>query len=84
VRTTIDKAGRVVISAAVGARAGLAPGTELDVVVDGFSVRLVRRVPGPTLVKVGSRLVARPAVPLDQLPNLDPAALVSAERSRWP
>jgi len=33
-RTTIDKAGRVVIPAAVRARAGLRPGTSLDVLVD--------------------------------------------------
>jgi AbrB family looped-hinge helix DNA binding protein len=83
-KTTIDKAGRVVIPAAVRARAGLTPGTELEVVADGFSVRLVRSVAGPTLVRVGKRLVARPSVPLDQLPDLDLAALVSEERDRWP
>lgn len=83
-KTTIDKAGRVVIPAAIRARVGLTPGAELDVVVDGFSVRLVRSVPGPKLVRVGTRLVARPSVALDQLPDLDLAALVSEERDRWP
>ena len=33
-RSTIDKAGRVVIPAAVRERAGLVPGTELNVTVD--------------------------------------------------
>ncbi len=83
-KTTIDKAGRVVIPAAIRARAGLGPGTELEVVLDGFAVRLVRAVPGPRLVRVGQRLVARPSVPLDQLPAVDLAALVSEERDRWP
>ncbi len=83
-RTTIDRAGRVVIPAAIRRRAGLKPGTELEVVVDDTSVRLLRRVPGPRLVRVGGRLVARPTVAQDRLPAIDPAALVEEERSRWP
>ncbi len=83
-RTTIDKAGRVVIPASIRARAGLGPGTELEVVLDGFSVRLVRAVPGPKLVEVDGRLVARPSVPPAALPDVDLAALVAEERDRWP
>jgi AbrB family looped-hinge helix DNA binding protein len=47
--TTTDKAGRVVIPAGVRAKAGLRPGTQREVLVEDFSVRLVRRVPGPKL-----------------------------------
>ena len=84
-KATIDKAGRVVIPAPVRRRAGLAPGTQLDVVVEAdASVRLVRKVAGPRLVRVGGRLVARPQVARGKLPELDLAALVEDERKRWP
>ena len=83
-KTTIDKAGRVVIPAAIREKAGFKPGTELDVVMDDVSVRLIRRVPGPKLVRVGKRLVARPTVPAGKLPRLDLADVVGRERDRWP
>jgi len=84
VKTTIDKAGRVVIPAAVRDRAGLKPGTELEISVDEFGVRLERVAPGPRLVKVGRRMVARPTVPAGARPTIDVAALVEEERNRWP
>jgi AbrB family looped-hinge helix DNA binding protein len=83
-KTTIDKAGRVVIPAAIRERAGLAPGAELEVTVDDTSIRLARVAPGPRLVKVGKRLVARPTVPPDARPSIDIGTLVEDERSRWP
>ena len=83
-RTTIDKAGRVVIPAAVRERAGLTPGTALEVTVDDTGVRIERVAPGPRLVKVGRRLVARPTAPTGSRPVLDIAALVEDERNRWP
>ncbi|MGH9368712.1 MAG: AbrB/MazE/SpoVT family DNA-binding domain-containing protein [Thermoanaerobaculia bacterium] len=83
-RATIDKAGRVVIPAPLRERAGLRPGAELEIVLDDTSVRIFRRVPGPRLVRVGRRLVARPSVPARSLPTLDVAALVEEERNRWP
>jgi AbrB family looped-hinge helix DNA binding protein len=83
-RTTIDKAGRVVIPAAIRRRAGLRPGTEIEVVADDVSVRLLRRVPGPRIVKQGRRLVARPTASARDLPAVDVAALVEEERNRWP
>lgn len=43
-RTTIDKAGRVIIPAAVRARLGLVPGP-VDIVIDGTGVRI--DVPAP-------------------------------------
>jgi AbrB family looped-hinge helix DNA binding protein len=83
-RTTIDKAGRVVIPAAFRERMGLRPGTELRITVDEFGVRLERVAPGPRLVKVGRRLVARPTAAVDSRPTVDVAALVEDERNRWP
>jgi AbrB family looped-hinge helix DNA binding protein len=83
-RTTIDKAGRVVIPAVVRERAGLAPGTALEVTVDELGIRLERVAAGPRLIKVGRRLVARPTVGADARPALDIAALVEEERNRWP
>jgi AbrB family looped-hinge helix DNA binding protein len=83
-RTTIDKAGRVVIPAALRERAGLTPGSELEITEDDRGLRLERVAPGPRLVKVGRRLVARPTAPADSRPAVDIAALVEDERNRWP
>jgi len=83
-RTTIDKAGRVVIPASIRERAGLTPGTELEVVDDELGVRLQRVAPGPRLVRVGRRLVARPTVAAAARAQVDIAALVEDERNRWP
>jgi AbrB family looped-hinge helix DNA binding protein len=84
VKTTIDKAGRVVIPASIRERAGLAAGTELDVTLDDSAIRLERVAPGPRLVKVGRRLVARPTASPDARPAVDVAALIEEERNRWP
>jgi AbrB family looped-hinge helix DNA binding protein len=83
-QTTIDKAGRVVIPASIRDRAGLQPGATLEVSVDDTGIRLERVAAGPTLVRAGKRLVARPAVAADQQPPIDVAALVEEERNRWP
>jgi AbrB family looped-hinge helix DNA binding protein len=83
-RTTIDKAGRVVIPASIRDRAGLTPGSELEVTEDDLGVRLERVAPGPRLVRVGRRLVARPtAAPAGRV-SVDVASLVEDERNRWP
>jgi AbrB family looped-hinge helix DNA binding protein len=82
--TTIDKAGRVVIPAAARERAGLRAGTVLQITVDEFGVRLEPRAPGPRLVRVGRRLVARPTVKPDERPAVDLAGLIEDERNRWP
>lgn len=74
----------MVIPAAVRERAGLTPGTELEVVLDDLSIRLVRSVPGPKLVRVGKRLVARPTAPKARRPSVDIARWVEEERNRWP
>ena len=83
-RTTIDKAGRVVIPAAIRERAGLGPGAEVEITEDEIGLRLQRVAPGPRLVKIGRRRVARPTVPADRRPRVDIAAVVEDERNRWP
>lgn len=83
-KTTIDKAGRVVIPAAVRAKVGLQPGAEIHVLVEEGSIRLVRAVPRSKLVRVGKRLVARPTADSRSLPLVDVAALIEEERNRWP
>jgi AbrB family looped-hinge helix DNA binding protein len=83
-KTTIDKAGRVVIPAAIRAKAGLTPGIELEVTYDQVAVRLEPKAPGPKLVRVGNRLVARPVLAAEDRPHVDIAALVEEERNRWP
>jgi AbrB family looped-hinge helix DNA binding protein len=83
-RTTIDKAGRIVIPAAIRERAGLAPGAEVEITEEEVGVRLQRVAPGPRLVKIGRRRVARPTVAADARPRIDIAAIVEDERNRWP
>ena len=83
-RTTIDKAGRVVIPAGIRDRAGFVPGAQLEISVDELGVRIERVAPGPRLVKVGRRTVARPTTASDARPSVDVAALIEEERNRWP
>lgn len=82
-RTTIDKAGRVVIPAALRDRAGLTPGATLVVTLDEDGIRLRRSAPPPRLVRVGRRLVAKPAS-REGAPVIDIARMVEDERNRWP
>ena len=65
-------------------RLGLTAGTELKVSLDDGGVRLERVASAPRLIKVGRRLVARPTVAHAQRMDIDVAALVEEERSRWP
>lgn len=84
-KATIDKAGRVVIPAALRERAGLSAGTEIEITQqDETALRLERVAPGPKLVRVGRRLVARPSAASKARPPVDVAALIEEERSRWP
>ena len=83
-RTTIDKAGRVVIPAGIRDRAGLTAGSEIEITADELGIRIERVAAGPRLVRVGRRLVARPTVSRDARPAIDVAALVEDERNRWP
>ena len=83
-RTTIDKAGRVVIPAGIRDRVGLTAGSEIEITVDDLGIRIERVAAGPRLVRVGRRLVARPTVSRDARPPVDIATLVEDERNRWP
>jgi AbrB family looped-hinge helix DNA binding protein len=83
-RSTIDKAGRLVIPATVRDRAGLVPGSVVEITSDDAGVRIERVAPGPRLIKIGRRLVARPTARVEERPSVDVAELVEAERSRWP
>jgi AbrB family looped-hinge helix DNA binding protein len=83
-RTTIDKAGRVVIPAGIRERAGLRAGSEIEITADELGIRIERVAAGPRLIRVGRRLVARPTVSRDDRPLVDVAALVEDERNRWP
>lgn len=83
-KTTIDKAGRVVIPSPIRRRALLRAGTALEVTYEDGALKLVRSVPAPRLVRVGRRLVAKPTVPAGKRPQVDMPALVEEERNRWP
>ena len=74
----------MVIPAAVRERAGLSAGSQLEITEDDIGIRLERVAPGPKLVKIGRRLVARPTVGRDDRPAIDIAALIEDERNRWP
>jgi len=74
----------VVIPAPLRERAGLVAGTELDISLDEAGLRLERVAPGPRLVRVGRRLVARPSASAPARPAVDVAALIEDERNRWP
>ncbi|HUP64040.1 MAG TPA: AbrB/MazE/SpoVT family DNA-binding domain-containing protein [Thermoanaerobaculia bacterium] len=81
-QATIDKAGRVVIPREVREKAGFGPGTELEVVLEGYSVRLSRKAAGPRIEKRGKRLVARSTAKSESRPEVDLEALVREEREQ--
>ena len=83
-RATIDKAGRLVIPASIRDRAGLTPGTTLEITVDDSASGSSRSPRGRGWSKSGRRTVARPTSDVNTRPALDIAALVEDERNRWP
>ncbi|HEY2289703.1 MAG TPA: AbrB/MazE/SpoVT family DNA-binding domain-containing protein [Thermoanaerobaculia bacterium] len=82
--TTMDKAGRVLIPAEVRERLGWTAGTELEMVIEDYSIRLVRTLPGPQLVRRGERLVGRPQAAEGERAQVDVARLIEEERDRRP
>ena len=83
-KITIDRAGRVVIPSSIRSKAGLLPGCEIEVTYEDGSIKLVRCVSRPDIVRTNSRLVARPSAPPEQRPRMDAAELVEEERNRCP
>ena len=83
-KTTIDKAGRVVIPLVIRQKAMLDPGTEVEIEVDDRGVHLTRAVSGPTVVREHGRLIARPTADRASLPKIDIAAWIDEERERFP
>jgi len=83
-KTTIDKAGRVVIPSQIRSQMGLQAGMELEVHVQDFSICLRRAVSRPKLVRRNNRLVARPTVSAEDLTPIDISDVVRQERERWP
>ena len=82
-KTTIDKAGRVVIPAAIRERAGLTPGLEIDVrMSEAGDITISRPVPPPKLVKVAGMTVVRAQT--KNPPKIDVVKLIREERDRWP
>ena len=82
-KTTIDKAGRVVIPAMIRERAGLTPGIEIDVrVSESGDITISRPVPPPKLVKLGGVTVVRAQA--KNPPKIDVDKLIREERDRWP
>jgi AbrB family looped-hinge helix DNA binding protein len=82
-KTTIDKAGRVVIPATLRERAGLTPGAQIDVSIsEGGDITITRPVPPPKLVKVSGITVVRAQT--KNPPKVDVDKLIREERDRWP
>lgn len=81
-KTTIDKAGRVVIPAKIRREALLEPGTELRITYEGGAVRIERDVPPPRVEREGRFLRVRPTT--EDPPELDIPGMIRDERDRWP
>ncbi len=80
-KTTIDRAGRVVIPKAIRDRAGLQPGSELDIRLDNGVVEITPPAPKGRLVEEGGFLVweAAPGTPSIQPGDVRQAILDARE-----
>jgi len=78
---TIDRAGRVVIPAALRRKAGLEPGTPLVASYQNGTIQIERDVPAPKIENRGKRRIA---IPEKQGAAVDLATLVQEERDRRP
>jgi AbrB family looped-hinge helix DNA binding protein len=70
-KTTIDKAGRVVIPKKIRQKANLVPGTELEIRLENGTIELEPASVPMDLVRRGSLLVLAPRVPVPPLTNED-------------
>ena len=80
---TLTEKGQIVIPAEIRARYGLTPGTQVEFVDDGDSIRLVvRRKVSPSIAEAGFALVkVKSKGGIRRLADFDPAALVSRKRA---
>jgi AbrB family looped-hinge helix DNA binding protein len=71
VKSTIDKAGRVIIPAAIRARLGLVPGP-VNIEVDGADVRIAAIAPNKLTQRGGRTVIAAdgPALTADDIRDL--------------
>ncbi len=84
-KSTIDKAGRVVIPVELRERAFFRAGTPLEITLEpDLSIRIRRDVPGPRLVQRDGVWMAEPTAPFDELPEIDLDQVLEEERNRWP
>lgn len=63
-RTTIDKAGRIVVPKPLRDRLGITPGAELEIVEDGAGIR-IEPVARAQIVEVKGRLLIAGGAPID-------------------
>ena len=71
-------AGRIIIPAIIRKKAGLKPGTILEVVADDIAVHLIPTEPSPKLVRRGKRLVAKATATAQrgELPEVELASII--------
>jgi AbrB family looped-hinge helix DNA binding protein len=81
-KTTIDSAGRVVIPKALRDRAGLRPGTELEIRCSNGVIEIARAAPRGRLVREGAFLVWEPESGVGTVSEEEIVALIEADRER--
>jgi len=84
---TLTRKGQVIIPAEIRARYELTPGTQVEFVDEGGSIRLiVRRRISPSVPESGYGMLKAKAIPMGGRPrrlgDFDPAALLGAKRSK--
>ena len=75
---------RSFLSLGVGAGAGIALSPLPWKLTDDIAIHLIPTGPEPEIQHRGRRKIAKPTAKADDLPKVDLAAIVDAERNRWP
>jgi AbrB family looped-hinge helix DNA binding protein len=81
-KTTIDRAGRVVIPKALRDRAGLRPGTELEIRCSNGVIEVAPAAPRGRVVREGAFLVWEPESGAGTVSEEEIVALIEADRER--
>lgn len=81
-KTTIDRAGRVVIPSEIRKKARLLPGTELEVMLEDDAVRLKRKVERPRIEKRDGKAVIVFPKQAERLTPGEISRLIREERER--